>query len=161
MDPSDTGTFEYDFAYLPLGIRPPDSQLHAFKKAMQSAVMDYLRESHSSGVKHPDAILASGMTAGEAAVQYFRQRGKVCQFEECPNLSSFVAQDVFKVMKLKIAEPLFSKHVHQGIFSRPDFSRKLFLGLKAYFKEAGLRGKQYKTYLPTIVKDTLAYAKNL
>src|SRR5437762_9871636 len=78
MDDTDNGLFEYDYGFLPLCVRPPASQLPMYRKAMETCVIDYLRDSYQHGLKHANTILPSGCSAGEAGVDFFRKRGKVC-----------------------------------------------------------------------------------
>ena len=61
--------FVYDDAYPPLCCR---SDREVDLNVIRKAIGMHLVESSRDGVKHPDALLECGMTAGEAAVFHIR-----------------------------------------------------------------------------------------
>ena len=73
MNDTDDGYFHYDNNYPPMFVQCPEQQQKACKDVMRVAIMGYLRSSHQDGLKHHNAILDCGMSAGEAAVNYLRE----------------------------------------------------------------------------------------
>lgn len=74
MNSSDDGYFYYDMNTPPLCFK------HTVARDVDKDVIQYLQQSYRFGEKHENTLLPCGLTAGEAAMLYFRQlyqkRGK-------------------------------------------------------------------------------------
>lgn len=73
MNPADDGYFHYNGNFPPLYVEPPETQKKDYEKEMENALLTYLQESYKTGIKDSNAILSSGLSAGEAGVLYIRR----------------------------------------------------------------------------------------
>ncbi len=156
MDEEDTGQFEYNFEYVPLCVKPCESQLPAYKRAMTTAVIDYLRDSREHGMKPSNTILQSGLSVGEAAVLFIRQRGKAClggsPLEE-EDISEYVADCVSRHYKMVVHRELFRKFVNAQTFARPEYAKKLLVGLKRFFKVSRVPKRKVMESIEQVLSD--------
>ncbi len=158
MDSDDNGFFEYNFQYLPLCVKPSEHQMLLQKEIMQSALINYLRDSHQNGMKHENAILPSGMSAGEAGVQYFRQRGKACLSKNEQtgyDLAQLVESRIMNDLEIQSLPCLdiFSKCITPGLFVNPHFSKKLVRSLRNYFKEIHIAQPMQQQIIEHVLSD--------
>lgn len=89
MDEDDPGYFEYDPLVPPLCLKgeitPMDEEQR--QQCVEETVKYYLKESNHFGLKNPNALLPSGLVAGEAAIYHLRRQTQKRKLEVIPNES--------------------------------------------------------------------------
>ena len=162
MDEHDNGRFEYDMTHAPLCVKPPAAQIPAFQKAMTSAVIDYLRDSHHHGIKHHNSILPNGLSAGEAGMIYFRQRGcfpkrgtpaEANHQMSHEELMEYTLLSVTHHFHIVVQRDLFFKFVNASTFSHVEIEKHLIRDLRRFFQKTKIRKKGTNALLRAVVKD--------
>src|SRR5688572_2228011 len=137
MNDIDDGFFHYDCNYPPLFIQPPESQKEQYRICLKTAIKNYLRSSYEKGLKHPNSLLDSGLTAGEAALLHFRDI-KDRQME--PTNTAFL-ESIRQSIKVNMN---FDPHDYQEIFHKhlllvnptdSNLEHKMLIGIKSFLKE--------------------------
>jgi hypothetical protein len=132
-----------------------------YRKAMDTCVIEYLRDSCQNGLKHANTILPSGCSAGEAGVDFFRKRGKVCTTAGTTptDLSDVILQAVSNHLNVRCSKDTVHKHIHstQNVLR---CSRKLARQLKALFRELGVNRRLYCAKMPLILKEIKSLAES-
>ncbi len=164
MDEHDDGKFVYDFNYPPLCIKPvDDAQLADYKSAMNGAVVSYLQDSHKDGIRPENAILPNGLSAGEAAVLYFRElnskRRKLNEDSERVHAIISTLIDSLKThFQLDVHqdryESVFDSHVSSQLLSgSKPLLKNVTIALKSFLKAINHRPKGYISKLKLVLKD--------
>jgi hypothetical protein len=155
MDEVDDGFFHYDYNHPPLFISPVESQSENYRICMKTAINQYLRSSYENGLKHPNSILDSTLTAGEAALLHFRNSKDQ---QTAPTNTAFldsIRQSIKNNMN-------FDPHDHQEIFHKhllivnptdSNLEQKMVIGIKAFLKEVNQTPKGYTYILKKIIQD--------
>ena len=166
MNDYDDGFFHYDDSYPPLCVQPPDHQKQDYNDSMEGVIISYLQESYKDGLKDPDTILPSGLSAGEAAVLYFRNINDKRKRTSFNNIDiSYIiiqlANGIHRHMDIDVFEnkSIFDKHINQNLFITKQYKRKLLPALKAYLKDSNLKTKGYTRKLKLVLGE-LKYRVN-
>ena len=161
MDTDDDGYFHYNDKYPPICIRPP-YPIHQIEGQMVGVITEYLQESYKHGLKHPDTLLPSGLSAGEAAVIYFRtasecKKSVVYNQMEITEIIRSIQEAILKYLDVDtgICKEKFTKYINASIFYCKQYKKRLLPALKAYFTEMGLRKKGYTYKLKQIMSDII------
>jgi hypothetical protein len=155
MDEFEDGFFHYDSNYPPLFIQPSESQKENYRICMKTAIGCYLRSSYEKGLKHPNAILDSGLTAGEAALLHFRN---IKDQEMIPTNTAFVEsirQSIKNNMNFDPYEyqEIFNKHLLVVNPTDSNLNQKLLSAIKLFLKEVNQTPKGYTYILKKIMQD--------
>jgi hypothetical protein len=168
MHANDDGFFHYDTEFPPLNVEPPTWQQAIFRDCMrQGVILAYLQESHKFGVKDSNTVLPCGLTAGEAAVLYFRttnkkhnSTGPVKPVKTADN--EYVQRTVTGLrvhMGIDVSkEPLqtlFACHFNSQLFDSRHWKKNFQTTLKTFLGAANLRIKGYTSKLKIVVEDVL------
>lgn len=120
----------------------------------------YLQESYKEGVKHEDAILASGLSAGEAGVLYFRKlnskRRKVYKADVNVDKVLFhVGESLRRHMDIDInskpIRPIFLRCMNAEVFETKQYRRRLMQAIKMFLKEINMKTKGYTSKLRNVM----------
>lgn len=160
MNQNDDGYFHYNDEYPPLCIRPPTHQQPDFDSAMNRAIIDYLQDSYKNGLKDADTILDSGLSAGEAAVLYFRL---VNNKRKPRHQLKFDIEEVIKKTMQSIEThmgfdvhayiPEFEKHINPSLFQSKQYKRKFLPAIKAFLDDTNMKTKGYTHRLKKVMQD--------
>jgi hypothetical protein len=161
MNIVDDGFFHYDMKYPPLFIRPPFHQQDQYKASMEGAIVSFLQESYRNGIKDPNNILPSGLSAGEAAVHFVRdlndKRKKTSEtFVEINTIIEETLQSVQINMDINIAgktKILFYRYINPDLFKSKQYKRKFLPALKSFLEEMNLKFKGYTHKLRQVMID--------
>lgn len=159
MDTSDDGYFHYNDKFPPICFKPPYWQESDYEQGMDGAILGYLQESYKDGLKDPNTILPSGLSAGEAAVLYIRdtdRRRNGCYSN--PEIQLIIDQlkiCIFKHMGINVNnnQYIFEKHVNNSLFFCKQYKKHLLPALKAYLKEMDSKSKGYTYKLKQIISE--------
>ena len=171
MNANDDGFFHYNAEFPPLNVEPPMWQRETFKDCMQQGViLAYLQESYKFGLKDCNTVLPCGLTAGEAAVLYFRTSNKKPNSRLTPsNLKPVKTADNEYVQRTATGlrehmgidvskEPLqtlFACHFNAQLFDSRQWKKNFQTTLKTFLGAANLRIKGYTSKLKIVVEDVL------
>lgn len=155
MDEDDTGYFYYDDGYPPLCVRQGKPNA-----CLDSDIIEYLQESYKEGLKHEDAILHSGLSAGEAGVMYLRKlnnkRRRVNSTDV--NVDAFrqhVAESLRRHMDIDVSNPdighVFNQFITPEVLQTNVHRRKLVHALKLFLREINLKTKGYTAKLRNVM----------
>jgi hypothetical protein len=161
MDEFDNGYLTYDDNYPPICIKPTVSSKYNSKRAMSGIVLNYLKDSHKNGIKHPNTVLDSGMTAGEVAVYHLRnthnektekkQNSKLSKtFDIFQKLMEMLENDMDIDMRQN--EHIFVEYVNPDTFSNGTIDNlKLLPSIKAFLNHINKKDKGYTLKLNNLV----------
>src|SRR5678816_1811917 len=140
---------------MPLCVKPSEP---VNSQIMATCVIDYLRDSYQHGLKHHNAILSTGCTAGEAAVEFFRKRGKLCPSQNkltADQVTPFILKAVRKHVTIPFSISTFKQHVHSlhDVIRPHGVSRKFLQELKNFLRAIGVKRKVYCSIVPKIMAD--------
>ena len=160
MDPTDTGFFEYDDNYPPMCIRDSTTTAAIPDELVDAQITDYLQESYKEGVKHEDAILPSGLSAGEAGVLYFRKLNSKRRRVEKLDLNvdlilSHVAESLRRHMDIDVTSrqyrPAFVRCLNPDVFQTKQYKRKLMQAVKTFLRDIKMTTKGYTSKLRLVM----------
>jgi hypothetical protein len=159
MDERDDGFFHYDVNYPPLCVRPPYGQQSDLEAGMEGVIISFLQDSYKDGQKDPLTILPSGISAGEAAVLYFREihdkRHKInFTSVEIEHLILYVIHciDVYMNINVYDHKHVFDKYINANLFQSQQYKKSLLQTLKSYLTAVNLKTKGYTQKLKLIVR---------
>ncbi len=149
--------FVYDDAYPPLCCR---SDREVDLNVIRKAIGMHLVESSRDGVKHPDALLECGMTAGEAAVFHIRdisnRRRPVREDARTMEWMNFVRVSLERHFQLRLDGAVgesFARHVSPSMFETKQLTKHLSVALKHFLSEIQLKEKGYTSQLKLVLED--------
>jgi hypothetical protein len=157
MYQEDTGYFVYDDQFPPLCVR---ERKQTNKENLDTDIIEYLQESYKEGLKHEDAILKSGLSAGEAGVIYLRKlnnkRRRVNSTDvNVDTLKMHVAESLRRHMDVDVFSPdlvdAFNKYVTADVLQTNVHRRKLVHALKLFLREINLKTKGYTAKLRNVM----------
>jgi hypothetical protein len=159
MDSSDRGYFEYDDKFAPLCVR--DVRIVQSDAIVDAQITQYLQESYKEGIKHSNAILPSGMSAGEAGVMYLRKmnnkRRKVEKVDlDTDQIIANIGESLKRHMDIDILadekyRSAFMKHITSDLFQTKQYRRKIIQVIKLFLKEMNLKTKGYTSKLRNVM----------
>ncbi len=129
----------------------------------QGVILSYLRDSHRSGVKEANTILPCGLTAGEAAVLYFRQMNQKQSVERTvetpvkPDNEYYqkTVTSLLEHMGVDVRAPhlstLFECHFNHSFFENKNWKKNFQMTLKTFLGAANMRSKGYTAKLKLVV----------
>jgi hypothetical protein len=160
MNSNDDGFFHYNDTFPPLCIRPPLHQEKDYTLAMEGVIVSYLQESYKDGLKHSDNILPSGLSAGEAAVIYFRnsnlkKKPPVSESCDIENVIEQIISNIYTFMDIDVWQhkEVFNRHINEDLFRSKIYKRKIIPALKAYLKEIDMKSRGYTHKLKNILQN--------
>jgi hypothetical protein len=152
MDEKDDGYFHFDKNHPPMYIAEDEKADNEF---IQDSIKQYLRSSYQNGIKHPNAILDSGLTAGEAAMIWLRNfKDKQQETTSLPLMESLSL-----IIKNRMGfdpneyQEAFNKHLQISYPFDRNIDAKLSYGLKAFLKEINKKPKGYTYLVKNIILD--------
>lgn len=161
MDNEDDGYFHYNDKFPPICIRPPYPKNQP-EDQMTGVITEYLKESYKYGLKDPNALLPSGLAAGEAAIIYFRTAS------ECKKSTFYNQMEITKIIQsiqeailkyldvdIHVCTEKFTKYINGSIFYCKQYKKRLLSALKAYLTEMGLKSKGYTYKLKQIMSEVV------
>lgn len=163
MDPADTGFFEYDDRYPPFCVREARHVLP--EEVVDAQITQYLQDSYKEGLKHEDAILSSGLSAGEAGVMYLRKmnnkRRRLDKSDiDIDRAMRYIAESLKRHMDLdvnaKAYRPIFLRVFTPEVFQTKQYRRKIMQTVKLFLKEANLKTKGYTAKLRNVMTSVYA-----
>lgn len=153
MDEHDTGYIEYDNRFPPICIRPYEIDSYDVDAEMSGIVLQYLRESHREGIKHPNTVLPSGITVGEAAVYHLKDtHNNKQEKKDQPRMSKSldIFQKLMEVLEQDMDinmthyEQIFIEYVNPDLFcSKNVDSLRLLHSIKAFLTRIDKKDKGY------------------
>jgi hypothetical protein len=158
----DLGVFKYDMAYPPICIKPPDNQILDYSQSMNGLITSYLQSTYRDGLKHDLTMMPFGITAGEAAVIYFRDlHHKRRRVEKTPVNNAYlrerVSKSLNKYMGINVLhndiQPIFDRHLPVSLFGTRNYMKKLIPALKSFLLEINMKSKGYGIKLKALMKD--------
>ena len=160
----DNGFFTFDNNYPPFFIKPPSNQEKDCKESMQGIVTQYLQESYKDGIKHPDAILRNGLSAGEAGMIYFRElnekRKKSGQEDDIvysQHLIRVIAEALNKHMNINVyVSPFkdkFQTFINNDLFDSAHCKKKVMPAIKMFLNSTNMKTKGYTAKLRLVMAD--------
>jgi hypothetical protein len=155
MDHHDDGFFHYNDQYPPLCIvQPPMIE----RPSMEGVIGSYLQESYKDGLKHSETILPSGLTAGEAAVLYFRDlndKNSDSSNLDFKKIKTDIANSIFLNMAIDCSkyQKEFDAHITESIFGTPQSKNKLIAAIKCFLKSTHQKKKGYTRCLSKVLSD--------
>jgi hypothetical protein len=151
MDDNDDGWFTYETS-APLCIKPSPE---LSRQSMTNVINNYLRSSATTGLKHHNCILDSGLTAGEAALLYFRNTKSEQHQTSSLELLEFVRQAIQKNLGFDPNDHLEIFHKHLGSINpnESNLDAKLSTGIKMVLRDTKMNIKGYTLLLKKIVQD--------
>ncbi len=155
MNDVDDGFFHYDNNYPPLFIQPPESQTENYQICMKTAIGYYLQSSYKSGIKQPNSILDSGLTAGEAALLHFRN----FRDKQMASTNKVLLESIRQAIKNNMnfdpydTKEIFYKHLLLVNSTDTNIDQKMLSGIKSFLKEVNQTPKGYTYILKKIIQD--------
>lgn len=158
MDSADTGFFDYDDRYPPFCVR--DVRTRVPDEVVDGQITQYLQESYKEGIKHANAILPSGLSAGEAGVMYLRKMNNKRRRTDKVDLDvdqilAQVAESLKRHMGIDVTSPLhrpiFQRHLTSDVFQTKQYRRKMMQAIKSFLKEANMKSKGYTAKLRNVM----------
>jgi hypothetical protein len=161
MNKQDDGFFHYNDNFPPLCIKPPKHQEIEFNDCMENGVIiTYLQESYKDGIKDPNNILPSGLSAGEAAVLYFRdindkRKKSLYTSVDVQNVINQIIENMNIHMGIDVKDTryIFDKYINQNIFHSKQYKKRVLPALKAYLKDVNMKSKGYTHKLKNVLND--------
>lgn len=155
----ETDTFQYTVLHVPSFFQPPDSQIAACQQVMKHAIRDYQRSSYKHGIKHPNALLESGLTAGEAAVITLARDGATNEKVKNP-LYFFLALRIDKYFNVNPDDyENAMSHLILGDVSTPNLENRVQVAIKNFLRDIHYKSKGYTARIKTIVHELLEARK--
>lgn len=158
MDAADTGFFEYDDRFPPFCIR--DARTKVPEEVVDAQITQYLQESYKEGIKHADAILPCGMSAGEAGVMYLRKmnskRRRLDKVDvDVDQILKHITESLRRHMDIDVTSrqhrPIFLRCVTPEVFQTKQYRRKMMQAIKLFLKEANMKTKGYTAKLRNVM----------
>ena len=167
----ENGYFRYDMDWPPLCVAPQDGMLHTAAAVSTppshlswDTVHDFLRESWTQGLKHQDAVLRTGLHAGEAAMLYLRRCGKPPSLPPVgPTAESArVQQDLVQALNTRlnircegshVLSSLFRHHFSPTVTSPPLSRRKLEKAFRKFLSESQKKTKKNIGQVRQLLQD--------
>lgn len=158
MDAADSGFFEYDDRYPPLCVRDVRAQVP--EQVVDAHITQYLQDSYKEGVKHTDAILPCGMSAGEAGVMYLRKMNSKRRRSDkvdvdMDQLVALITGSLQRHMGIDVTvKPLramFARCLTPDVFQTKQYRRKIMQAIKLFLKEASMKSKGYTAKLRNVM----------
>ncbi len=152
MDENDDGYFHFDKNHPPMYISEDTKTNNEF---IQESIKQYLRSSYQTGIKHPNAILDSGLTAGEAAMIYLRN----FKDKQQSTVSLPLMESLSLIIQTRMGfdpneyQEAFNKHLQLSYPFDANIDTKLSYGLKAFLKEINKKPKGYTYLVKNIIQD--------
>lgn len=143
--------FHYNLKFPPTFFEPPKNQIEDCEHVMKSAVLNYLRSSCHDRIKHHNAILNSGLTAGEAAMLHLQAKDSSSRTSKGP-MYNFLC-DCIKTHFGVNPDDYPNINYHLAIENVPDqqLEAKIRHCIKIFLQEINLKSKGYTFILKTIV----------
>ena len=167
----DDGLFHYDTDFPPLNVEPPRWQQATFRDCMQKGViLGYLQDSYRFGLKEANTVLPCGLTAGEAAVLYFRNANKKHDTHSSQTIAKTpraldneylqrTATGLREHMGIDVSKDplktLFECHFNVLLFESRNWKKNFQTTIKTFLGAANLRIKGYTAKLKLVVEDVL------
>lgn len=160
MDTGDQGFFEYDDRYPPFCVR--DATAKVPEEEVDGQITQYLQESYKEGVKHADAILPSGLSAGEAGVMYLRKmnnkRRRLDKVDvDVDRILHHVTDSLQRHMDIDVTSAqhraVFQRCLNLEVFQTKQYRRKLMQAIKLFLKEAHMKSKGYTSKLRNVMSS--------
>lgn len=158
MDSADKGFFDYDDRYPPFCVR--DVRTRVPDEVVDGQITQYLQESYKEGIKHANAILPSGLSAGEAGVMYLRKmnnkRRRTDKIDlDVDQLLAQVADSLQRHMDIDVTSAphraIFQRHLTSEVFQTKQYRRKMMQAIKSFLKEANMKSKGYTAKLRNVM----------
>jgi len=152
MFEEDDGFFHYDSTCPPLFLQ---NSKQDDQQTIQQAVIQYLRSSAQSGIKHPNAVMSSGLTPGEAALIHFRECSHKQNDSQMLCLIDLLRESIRSHLGFDPYDhqELFHKHLQIVGLNELNVEHKVTCGLKNFLKECNKKTKGYTYDLKHIIQD--------
>ena len=152
MDDDDDGRFYYNDQYPPLCIQASKEESKAWvARHLHGAITQYLQESNRSGIKDPNALLESGLTAGETGILHFRHSNGHGRRVERINLDSDkILDEISRALQhtmgidMSAYEQTLRQYVHPDLFVNPKgYKRHLGPAIKQFLHGINCKPRGY------------------
>lgn len=144
--------FQYSRRFAPSCFQPPECQLPQFEQVMKFAILDYQQSSAQLGIKHHNALMSSGLTAGEAGMIALQMKKGVV--EKRTPIFQFLVDCMKQYFDVNAEDHENAMlHLMLGDIPTPQLESRATIAIKAFLRDVHYKSKGYTFQLKQIVQE--------